>query len=75
MRKASSTLVTGDPEETDKIKLRMAMTKWWFKGKLITIKRNDKIEREALIEQVENDLHKQEIYQMAEIQNTIMDLR
>ena len=53
----------------------MAMTRWWFKGKLITIKRHDKAEREAIIESTENELHKQDIKQMADLQTSILELR
>lgn len=50
-RKISSNSTTVSSSiEADKITLRMAMTRWWFKGKLITIKRHDKAEREAIIE-------------------------
>lgn len=61
VRKVSSTSTV----DADKIKLKMALTKWWFKGKLITIKNKDRKEREHLIEEAENALHKMEIKQMA----------
>ena len=74
-RKLSSNTMVTSQIQADRITLRMAMTRWWFKGKLITIKRHDKAEREAIIESTENELHKQDIKQMADLQTSILELR
>lgn len=74
-RKLSTNSTVTSSAHADQITLKMAMTRWWFKGKLITIKRHDKAEREAIIEATENELHKQDIKQMADLQTTILELR
>ena len=43
------------------MRLRNALTKWWFKAKLITMMDASQTQRYALIDKAENEMRKKEI--------------
>lgn len=58
----------------DKMRLRNALTKWWFKAKLITMMDASQTQRYALIDKAENEMRKKEIEQLATVQDQLNEV-
>ena len=54
--------------------MRNALTKWWFKAKLITMMDASQSQKYALIDKAENEMRKKEIEQLATVQSQLNEV-
>lgn len=63
-----------DQKEIERMRVKNALTKWWFKAKLITMMDASQYQRYALIDKAENEMRKKEIEQLANVQTTLNEV-